>query len=155
MNAGHAFKSILTNFLGNYRSLNYESVVERLLRSLQALYKHAHKYIFSQLAFTQTIFQKTVVVSTTSNTNGFTRILEWWKRVTKADGVSTFLRTTVGASRNTLQMRTIDDTLSESRLLHIISFRRLYNVEFPINCKCVICVYSLHILGHCKFGFEF
>ena len=36
-NAWHSFKSIVTNFLGNHRSPEYECVVEGLLQSFQAL----------------------------------------------------------------------------------------------------------------------
>lgn len=72
-NAWLSFKSIVTNFLGNHRSPEYECVVEGLLQSFQAVgARMSIKMHF--LSSHLDIFRKTVM-SARSKENGFTRIL--------------------------------------------------------------------------------
>ena len=82
LSAWQSLKSVVTNFMGNYRSVEYEKGMEELPNSFCQLGKR-----MSVKPQIWTIFQRTVDTWLKSKVSALTKTFTLWKNATKAGGM--------------------------------------------------------------------
>jgi len=80
----HAFREVVTGFLGNRRADNYKDLIEELLSSYQKLGCNMSMKIHFQSSHLD--FRRTVVLLVTSTVKVSTRTLQQWRADTKGNG---------------------------------------------------------------------